>query len=194
MNPKDQVSEKQKRVDPATVVPGATLTKGALKDALTAIGSTDRKISIVIDNESGYEWEKPTHYFYSGTSDTNLPYHLHNGDAVLYTARKTSGSVRGAVGVVAYSVPWIRGTIAVMFSVPYDYGLFENWWNVKLYNGIKRADYKIFEDMYYDANPFQATGWHERDLDTICKFRGAMSSSGQATLEIYVLRKLASDI
>ena len=63
----------------ATVVPGATLTKGALKDALTAIGSTDRKISIVIDNESGYEWEKPTHYFYSGTSDTNLPFHLHNG-------------------------------------------------------------------------------------------------------------------
>ena len=113
---------------------------------------------------------------------------------MLYTARKTSGSVRGVVGVVAYSVPWIRGTIAVMFSVPYDYGLFENWWNVKLYNGIKRADYKIFEDMYYEANPFPANGWHERDLDTICKFRGAISSSGQATLEIYVLRRLANDI
>ncbi|XP_015778148.1 PREDICTED: DELTA-actitoxin-Ate1a-like [Acropora digitifera] len=194
MNPKDKVSEKQKRLDPAIVIPGATLTQGMLKDALTALGSTDRKISIGIDNESGFDWERPTHYFYSGTSEKNLPFHLKSGDAVLYTARKTSGSVRGAVGVVAYNVPWVRRTVAVMFSVPYDYGLFENWWNVKLYNGIKRADYEIFKDMYYDANPFQANGWHERDLGIICKFRGAMSSSGQATLEIYVTRKFATDI
>ena len=81
-----------------------------------------------------------------------------------------------------------------MFSVPYDYGLFENWWNVKLYNGIKRADYDIFEDMYYNADPFPANGWHERGLGIICKFRGVMSSSGQATLEIHVMRKLATDI
>ena len=50
-----------------------------LKDALTALGSGDRKISIGIDNESGFDWERPTHYFYSGTSEKNLPFHLKSG-------------------------------------------------------------------------------------------------------------------
>ena len=63
----------------ATVIPGATLTYDVLKDALTALGSGDRKISIGIDNESGFDWERPTHYFYSGTSEKNLPYHLKSG-------------------------------------------------------------------------------------------------------------------
>ena len=54
-----------------------------LKDVLAAIGNVERKISIGIDNESGFKWEAPSHYFTSGTSDRNLPYHLNNGETKL---------------------------------------------------------------------------------------------------------------
>ena len=109
---------------------------------------------------------------------------------MLYPARKTSGPVaRGVVGVVAFYVEPIKSSVGVMFSVPYDYNLYQNWWNVKLYNGDRRADYAMYEDLYYYAYPFKANGWHERDLGHNLKFRGVMSSSGQPTLEIHVTKK-----
>lgn len=108
---------------------------------------------------------------------------------MLYPARKTNPSFRGVVGVVAYYVPAIHSTIAFMFSVPYDYTWYENFWNVKLYNGERRASYSMYEDMYYNANPFPANGGHERDLGHNLKFEGAMANSGQPTLEIHVRTK-----
>lgn len=45
-------------------------------------------------------------------------------------------------------------TVAVMFSVPFDYNLYSNWWDVKIYNGMKRATYDMYEDMYYN-HPYQ---------------------------------------
>ena len=108
---------------------------------------------------------------------------------MLYTARKTNWSASGVVGVVAFYVPGIRRTVAVMYSVPYSYWWHENWWNVKLYFGRIRADRRMFKDLYYRANPFKANGWHERYLGSACKFRGVMSNSGQSTLEIHVLKK-----
>ena len=44
-----------------------------LKDVLGALGNVNRKISIGIDNESGYSWDKPSVYFSYGTADKNLP-------------------------------------------------------------------------------------------------------------------------
>ena len=104
--------------------------------------------------------------------------------AVVYGPRMTPGPVAtGVVGVLAYK------TLAVMFSVPFDYNWYQNWWNAKLYPGNLRANYNQYVDLYYDANPFKANGWHERSLGSGLKFRGSMSSSGQATLEIHVLKE-----
>ena len=111
----------------------------------------------------------------------------------MYGPRKTNGPVAtGAVGVLAYYIPSIHKTLAVMWSIPFDYNLHENWWNAKLYHGDKRPGQAEYEDLYYDANPFKANGWHERDLGSGLKFRGSMSSSGKATLEIHVLKKRAT--
>ena len=108
---------------------------------------------------------------------------------MLYTARKTKGPVaRGVVGVVAFYVPGISKTVAVLFSVPYDYNLYQNWWNVRFYEGERQADYSIYNDLYY-SNPFKADVPHERDLGNNLKFRGDMSSSGTPTLEIRVQGK-----
>ena len=79
-----------------------------------------------------------------------------------------------------------------MFSIPFAYDLYENYWNVKLYPGNKRAGNNQFSDLYYNANPFRANGWHQRSLGSNLKFRGSMSNSGKATLEIQVQKELAS--
>ena len=113
------------------------------------------------------------------------------GYAVVYGPRKTSGPVAtGVVGVVAYYIPSIGKTLAVMFSVPFDYNLYQNWWNAKLYPGNKRANYGQYVDLYSNAaSPFKANGWHERSLGSGLKFRGSMSNSGKATLQIHVLKE-----
>lgn len=110
--------------------------------------------------------------------------------AVVYGPRKTSGAIAtGVVGVVAYHIPSIDKTLAVMFSVPFDYNFYENWWNAKLFPGNQRANYDQYYDLYYHANPFRANGWHERSLSSDLKFYGSMSNSGKATLEIHVIKK-----
>jgi len=115
---------------------------------------------------------------------------ISTGYAVLYGPRKTTGPVAtGVVGVLAYYIPSIGKTLAVMWSVPFDYNFYENWWNAKLYSGNQDANYDQYVDLYYDANPFKANGWHERSLGSGLKFCGSMSSSGQATLEIHVLKE-----
>ena len=110
--------------------------------------------------------------------------------AVVYGPRKTAGPVAtGVVGVLAYYIPNIHKTLAVMYSVPFDYNWYENWWNAKLYPGNQRASYDQYYNLYYDAKPFRANGWHGRSLGSGLKVRGSMSNSGQATLEIHVVKE-----
>ena len=110
-----------------------------------------------------------------------------SGKALLYEARKTSGPVaKGAVGVLTYNIPDLGQTLAVMFSIPFDYNLYSNWWGVKLYSGKKEADQKMYEDLYY-GSPFKGNDkWQERDLGSGLKIRGCMASSGQTVLELHV--------
>ena len=112
-----------------------------------------------------------------------------SGQALLYAARKTSGpTATGSAGVMAYYIPDLGVTLAVMFSVPFDYNFYSNWWNVKIYKGEERAWEHMFDDLYHSySNPFKGdNSWRERKLGYGLKMRGSMSSSGQATLEIHV--------
>ena len=74
-----------------------------------------------------------------------------------------------------------------MFSVPYDYTWYSNWWDVRLYPGYhKKADYNLYYSMYH-GNPEKGDHqWHARRLDSELYFRGAMSDSGKASLWIQV--------
>lgn len=184
---RDKDSEISKRVDPGTVIAGIQLTVGLLKNLLDVLANVDRKVAIGIDNESTFQWKEPSTYFVSGTADKNLPYSFNHGQAVLYGPRKTNGPVAtGVVGVLAYYIPSKDKTLAVMWSVPFDYNLYQNWWNIHLYNGNKKADYGMYTDLYNDIYPFKANGWHKKDLGSGLKSRGSMSNSGAATLEIHV--------
>lgn len=109
---------------------------------------------------------------------------------MLYGARKTSGPVAtGVVGVFTYYIRDIHKTLAVMFSIPFDYNLYSNWFDAQVYSGKIWADHGLYEQMYYD-DPFRGNnGWHERNLQSPLKMKGAMSSSGQATVLIHIRKQ-----
>jgi hypothetical protein len=170
------------------VIQGAALAFQVLDKILTSLGGISRKIAIGVDNESGRKWAARNVYFYSGTSDTVLPYSVPHSKAFLYGARKTRGSVRGAVGVLAYSMS-DGNTLGILFSVPYHYTWYRNWWNIKVYRGYKRANKRMYRDLYYHAKPHKGNNeWHSKYLGYGLWSKGFMTSSGQTKLKIRVYR------
>ena len=106
---------------------------------------------------------------------------------MIWGARKTSGPIaRGAAGVFTYYIPVLDKTLAVMYSVPFDYILFRNWWNVKLYSGRREANKKTFSDMDGSDRVKGDNTWHTIKLGSGVSVKGAMGSTGQSKLEIKV--------
>lgn len=100
-----------------------------------------RKIGIVIKNPTGVTFENPATYFVSGVSDYVPPFTIPGGQALVWGARKTAGPVAtGSVGVITYQLKDRDSTLAVMWSVPFDYNLYSNWWGVKVYDGYHSAN------------------------------------------------------
>ena len=92
------------------------------------------------------------------------------------------------MGVMAFYIPDLDKTLAVMFSVPFDYNLSGNRWNVDTYAGKCRADKDMYERMYHkDPLPFMGDNkWHKRSIRSELMMTGSMASSGTSTLEIHV--------
>nr|P0C1F8.2 RecName: Full=DELTA-stichotoxin-Hcr4b; Short=DELTA-SHTX-Hcr4b; AltName: Full=Cytolysin RTX-S II; Short=RTX-SII [Heteractis crispa] len=171
-----------------TITLGASLGFQILDKVLGELGKVSRKIAVGVDNESGGSWTALNAYFRSGTTDVILPEFVPNQKALLYSGRKDTGPVAtGAVAAFAYYMS--NGhTLGVMFSVPFDYNLYSNWWDVKIYSGKRRADQAMYEDMYY-GNPYRGdNGWHQKNLGYGLKMKGIMTSAVEAILEIRISR------
>nr|P58691.2 RecName: Full=DELTA-stichotoxin-Hcr4a; Short=DELTA-SHTX-Hcr4a; AltName: Full=Cytolysin RTX-A [Heteractis crispa] len=170
------------------IIAGASLTFQILDKVLAELGQVSRKIAIGIDNESGGSWTAMNAYFRSGTTDVILPEFVPNQKALLYSGRKNRGpDTTGAVGALAYYMS-NGNTLGVMFSVPFDYNLYSNWWDVKVYSGKRRADQAMYEDLYY-SNPYRGdNGWHQKNLGYGLKMKGIMTSAGEAIMEIRISR------
>ncbi|XP_066030192.1 DELTA-stichotoxin-Hcr4a-like [Pocillopora verrucosa] len=111
---------------------------------------------------------------------------MENTKQEIDTPRKTKCPVAtGSVGVVTYYTQGADKTVAVMFSVPFDYNLYSNWWDVKIYNGMKRATYDMYEDMYYN-HPYQGdNGWHTKYANGF-QVKGTMTSAGECVMELRI--------
>lgn len=170
----------------ASVIAAAEFTMETLKTLLDSISSVSRKIAIGLDNETPYKWEALNTYFVSGTSNSVLPEFVTKGFVALYTAEKTHGPVAtGIVGVFAYYMKDVNKTIAVMFSVPFDYNLYSNWWSVKIYPGKETATHEMYESMYYN-DPFKGdNGWHTENVDGF-QVKGTMTNGGECLLQLRI--------
>jgi len=172
------------------VVGAAELSHKVIKGAFKGLSNVGRRVAIGVSNETDTTWSGGSVYFNSGTSDIVLPRSVAPGKAFTYAARKTAGPwFTGAVGVVAYNMS--NGcTLAVMFQVPFDYNLYDNYWNVTLYPDHRKADYSVFKELYYTELPFKGNNsWQEKDLDDTYAIRGVMTNSSQGLLMINVYQK-----
>ena len=107
-----------------------------------------------------------------------------------YGARKTAGYwPRGVEGVFTYYIEDNKSTLAVMFSVPFNYWRYKNQFDVRLYKGMRKtADDKLFNAMYKDyVHRMKGDNhWRWQKLNGRLKARCFMSSSGAATIEIEI--------
>ncbi len=172
-----------------TVIAAAELTLGVLEKILDTMGSIERKIAIGVANETKSTWEGLNVFFESGTSEVVIPELVKTKEALLYDARKTDGpTATGSVGVIAYYMPDVKKTLAVLFSVPFDYNLYSNWWDAKVYPGRKNADYDMYKELYY-GNPFKGDdGWHTKPIGEGFNMKGIMTSGGSCTQELRIFQ------
>lgn len=99
-------------------------------------------MSSVIINLTGVTFENPATYFDSGVSNYVPPTSIAGGQVLVWGARKIGLTATGSVGVITYQLKDRDGTLAVMWSVPYDYSLYKNWWGVKVYDRYHSANNK----------------------------------------------------
>lgn len=175
------------KISPATVIAIAEFSADLLREILDILGNIDRKIAIGLGNQTTTSWDYGGVYYVSGTSDGVIPEKVPDGYIVLYNGRKTNGPVAtGSVGVMGYRMS-DGNTVALMFSVPFDYNLYSNWWNAKVYKGYHSIDEAMFNEMYYGNDPFKGDdAWHEKDIGEGYFVKGVMGSSGTCTLEVYI--------
>ena len=75
--------------------------------------------------------------------------------------------------------------IAVMFSVAFDYNIFSNWWNVKIYPGKERATHDMYKSMYYN-DPFKGdNSWHIENVNGF-QVKGTMTNCGECLLQLRI--------
>ncbi|KAK9535394.1 hypothetical protein VZT92_007777 [Zoarces viviparus] len=71
------------------------------------------------------------------------------------TFSKSGGKATGSIGVLTYDLfersqnDYIE-TLAIMFSVPWDYNLYKNWFAVGLYKKGRNCDKALYKEMYYE--------------------------------------------
>lgn len=73
------------------------------------------------------------------------------------TFTKSSSSATGTVGVLMYDLSessrrTATESLAIMFSVPWDYNLYKNWFAVGIYNKGRACDEALYKEMYYEKN------------------------------------------
>uniref|UniRef100_W5KPN9 Uncharacterized protein n=1 Tax=Astyanax mexicanus TaxID=7994 RepID=W5KPN9_ASTMX len=123
------------------------------KGQLSKIMNTDRNVTIQITNYSNnYTLDNPRIYTYSGHCyDPPQPTIKQNPKEVC-SFTKTASTATGSVGVMTYQILTndrrCIGELAIMFSVPYDYNLYENVFALGIFKKNTECDETLYNMMY----------------------------------------------
>jgi len=115
---------------------------------------------------------------------------------------KTSAKATGAVGVLTYDLferhsNTVKETLAIMFSVPYDYNLYKNWLALGIYHQGKEVNEKLYKEMYYNKEQQgfvreEAKGCGLTFEGSVLDIKATMSPMGRSILKVEVWDKLFS--
>ncbi|XP_027140885.1 DELTA-sagatoxin-Srs1a-like [Larimichthys crocea] len=132
-----------------------------LRHAIPAVAQlipTHRQCSVEVTNKcSNYELCEPSVYMNSGFCAQSLPLTLEPSSSGNALFTKTPHGARGAVGVFTYdlldkSTNESTEKIAVMFSVPYDFNLYSNWYAVGIFHKFTECNHDLYHKMYNNSD------------------------------------------
>ncbi|XP_042337453.1 DELTA-stichotoxin-Hcr4a-like [Plectropomus leopardus] len=172
-------------------------------EALAANIKSRRNITIELTNlTSNFYLADPKVYLDSGSVHSPPEPTVRSMRKELCNFTKTSTSTSGAVGVLTYDLLRYREDnaierIAIMFSVPYDYNLYENWLALGIFNPDKECNEGLYKEMYYNK---EQTGFvREKPNGSSLTYEGrnvdikaTMSPLGRAIMKVEVWDKLFS--
>ncbi|XP_038565998.1 DELTA-sagatoxin-Srs1a-like [Micropterus salmoides] len=124
----------------------------------------NRQCTVEIENKcSVYTLCNPKVFIVSGIYEKSLPPSLGPSESGSGRFIKTANTACGAVGVLTYdlqndSTEKCDGKLAVMYSVPYDYNVYYNWFAVGVFDVNTDCDYSLYHEMYYGAERGFARG------------------------------------
>ncbi|XP_070837831.1 actinoporin-like protein [Chaetodon trifascialis] len=122
------------------------------------------------------------------------------------TFTKSSGKATGCIGVLTYDL-FAREhndyaeTLAIMFSVPWDYNLYKNWFAVGIYKKGRNCDKDLFKEMYYEKKQQEhgfvreeATGSGINYVGNALDIRATMCPVGKSIMKVEVWDKVFTPI
>lgn len=114
------------------------------------------------------------------------------------TFSKSSSVPTGSIGVLTYELLEKRSTIlpetlAIMFSVPWDYNIYNNWFAVGIYKTGTKCDEGLYKQMYYKKKQAEhgfvrekANGSGITYVGSNLDIRATMNPLGKAIMKVEV--------
>uniref|UniRef100_A0A7N8YEC5 Uncharacterized protein n=1 Tax=Mastacembelus armatus TaxID=205130 RepID=A0A7N8YEC5_9TELE len=135
----------------ASRVTGAAVSIGS---AIGQVVPSHRQCTIELKNKcKRYSLCNPRMYFESGGCVVPPSPFIDSSTSEMIHFCKTPHAPRGAVGVFTYELlhndtNQHTEKIAVMYSVPYDFNLYSNWYAVGVFDKSKECDRDLYYNMY----------------------------------------------
>uniref|UniRef100_A0A3P9III1 Actinoporin-like protein n=1 Tax=Oryzias latipes TaxID=8090 RepID=A0A3P9III1_ORYLA len=161
-------------------------------EAIAADVNSGRSVIVEITNLTN------NYYSFFCTMSYNPPQpSVHPLKTEVCTFTKSSASATGSVGVLTYELfertqkDHIE-TLAIMFSVPWDYNLYKNWFAVGIHKKGRNCDKDLFKQMYYEKEcehgfiRAEATGSGINYVGDYLDIKATMCPMGNAIMKVEV--------
>lgn len=114
---------------------------------------------------------------------------------------KKEDAASGSVGVLTYELFDMQNRhcnelIAIMFSVPFDYNFYKNWFGVGIFEHTRKCDEDLYKHMYYQDDPAnfvrtESKGSGVEFKGRVAELRANMSNVGRAIIKLEVYDRMA---
>ncbi|XP_051566543.1 DELTA-stichotoxin-Hcr4a-like [Myxocyprinus asiaticus] len=178
----------------SVVIAGASLAGSTIEKISNAI-NTERNVTIHITNFcKDYNLTNPRVFTSSGYSHDPPQPTIKTQTMEACSFTKNPNKQWGCVGVLTYDVCKIEKgkadcCLAIMFSVPYDYDKYENWFAVGIFDSDRSCDESLFNLMYYESGSFSrdnSSGNEIKQVWNAIEIKGTMSPRAKSIMKVEV--------